>query len=65
MANKKIKLTDLKVKSFVTTLNKKEQKTAKGGFRNNLIEDISGIQYWTAVKTQFRDSLDAGNRGEG
>ena len=32
MAKKKIQLSDLKVKSFVTSLPRQERKTAKGGY---------------------------------
>ena len=56
MAKKKLQLSELKVKSFVTVVQPAEQKTAKGGYRHlqtvgRIIRDISGISFWTQEKT--------------
>ena len=57
MTKKKLQLKELKVKSFVTVVDKGEQKTAKGGLINlqtqgYIIQDIGGIEPWTVVKTR-------------
>ena len=57
MTKKKLQLTELKVKSFVTVVDKGEQKTAKGGRINlqtqgYIVQDIGGIKPWTDMKTR-------------
>ena len=54
---KKIQLTDLKVTSFVTTLNENEQKPAKGGYlgaRRVPIRHRAGRADWTEIKTRIK-----------
>ncbi len=56
MAKKKLQLSELKVKSFVTVVDPAEQRTAKGGYVRvvsayNYIRDIGGIVHWTSEKT--------------
>lgn len=54
---KKFQLTDLKVTSFVTTLNENEQKTAKGGYlgaRRVPVHHRAGRADWTDFKTQVK-----------
>ena len=51
MTKKKLKLTDLKVKSFATVMNKTEQKTAKGGFMKGSGSTIVPISPWTEIKS--------------
>ncbi len=51
MTKKKLKLTDLKVKSFATVMNKTEQKTAKGGYLKGSGSSIVPISPWTEIKS--------------
>ena len=60
MARKKLQLSTIKVKSFVTTLGKKEQKTSKGGFlalvqQNRFFRkaQLGAATQWTEYKTRF------------
>lgn len=52
MSKKKLPLKNLKVKSFVTVMSKKEQKTAKGGYVHMADRYIVVNGNWTSVKTQ-------------
>ena len=62
---KKFQLTDLKVTSFVTTLNENEQKTTKGGYlgaRRIPIRHRAGRADWTELKTRIKTfSYTSGN----
>ena len=54
---KKFKLTDLKVTSFVTTLNENEQKTSKGGYlgaRRVPVQHRAGRADWTETKSEIK-----------
>jgi len=60
MASKKLQLSEIKVKSFVTTVGKAEQKTSKGGFisvsrHNRLLSrvDLGQVTSWTEYKTRL------------
>ena len=52
MAKKKLKLKDLKVKSFVNVMNKSGQKTTKGGYIDKSAEMSYYKNNWTTIKTQ-------------
>jgi len=57
MTKKKLRLKELKVKSFVTVVDRGEQKTTKGGLINlqtqgYIIHDIQGHTPWTEYKTR-------------
>lgn len=71
MKKKILKLEELKVKSFVTQVNKAEQKTAKGGYvyKPGLPIAMSevGVANWTSEKTRVlsSDNLLSGLRGKG
>jgi len=60
MKKKKLQLEELKVKSFVTVVNKEEQRTAKGGYRYkatiadamDVVMDTVGGGHWTSEKTR-------------
>jgi len=57
MAKKKLKLNDLKLKSFVTTLDVEEQRTAKGGYIVLPSQgQFGGRNQWTSQKTRLRES---------
>ncbi len=60
MKKKILKLEELKVKSFVTQVNKEEQKTAKGGYvyKPGLPIAMSevGVVHWTSEKTRLSTS---------
>lgn len=57
MAKNKLKLNDLKVKSFVTALDTEEQKTTKGGFIYlSSPGQLGGRNQWTSQKTRFKES---------
>ena len=61
MNKKKLQIEELKVKSFVTVVDRGEQKTTKGGIVNfqthgYIINDISGPTPWTEVKTRVDNS---------
>lgn len=65
MAQKKLQLSEIKVKSFVTVVDKSEQKTSKGGYANNFIhkeknfDDIIQIDQevgWTEYKTLYKSN---------
>lgn len=57
MAKKKLQLSELKLKSFVTVMQPAEQKTAKGGYYHHIsrleriISHIGGGFSWTSEKT--------------
>ena len=54
---KKFQLSDLKVTSFVTTLNEAEQKTAKGGYfyaSSGLVRRRGDRGSYTEFKTQSK-----------
>jgi len=51
MTKKKLKLTDLKIKSFATVMNKTEQRTAKGGYLKGSGGTIVPISPWTEIKS--------------
>jgi len=58
MAKKKLQLSDIKVKSLVTVVEKGEQKTSKGGFisihqKPTLTVSLIGRISWTEMKTQL------------
>lgn len=75
MAQKKLQLSKIKVKSLVTLVDKNEQRTSKGGYRHNYMKkhfsDIIQIAQevgWTEYKTRLTDSdpgdnLLSSNRG--
>jgi len=53
---KKIRLNDLKVSSFATSLNKDEQEQAKGGyyFTPGGVVNVNGGKHdWTGIKTRI------------
>ena len=64
MKKKKLQLNELKVKSFITVVNKEEQRTAKGGYVNhprvddalNSVVNNVGDSYWTSEKTRATGS---------
>ncbi len=63
MAKKKLQIEELKVKSFVTVVEKGEQKTAKGGIVNfqtqgYILQDINGHKPWTEWKTRAGFDVD-------
>lgn len=51
MTKKKLRLTELKVKSFATVMHKTEQKTAKGGYLKGSGSAIAPISPWTEIKS--------------
>lgn len=60
MGKKKLQLSELKVHSFITPVNKSEQKTAKGGraYQEDFVAISSDISYvedfsWTELKTRL------------
>lgn len=60
MASKKLQLSEIKVKSFVTTVGKADQKTSKGGLfsisRHNRLDvkvDLGQVTSWTEYKTRL------------
>jgi hypothetical protein len=55
MKNEKIKLEDLKLKSFVTVLDENEKSTAKGGGRWNSLWQNSGgrVKFYTILETRL------------
>ena len=61
MKKKKLQLEELKVKSFVTVVNKEEQRTAKGGYvykasidaAMDVVMDTVGGGHWTSEKTRL------------
>lgn len=59
---KKFQLTELKVTSFITTLDQSEQKTAKGGNfgarRVPVMHQLSRWENFTGHKTQIKVSGD-------
>ena len=57
MTKKKIQLKELKVKSFITIVDKSEQRTSKGGIVNfqtqgYILQDVGGNIPWTGIKTR-------------
>ncbi len=64
MKKKKLQINELKVKSFITVVNKEEQRTAKGGYVNHPRENATlnevvnnvGDSYWTSDKTRVAGS---------
>ena len=52
MDKKKLSLKQLKVKSFVTVMDKAEQKTTKGGFIDMRDQFAKYKNNWTTIKTQ-------------
>lgn len=62
----KLQLQEIKVKSFVTIVNKEEQRTAKGGYVHHprvpiaMVEvmDTVGGSHWTSEKTRATNSND-------
>lgn len=63
MKKKKLQLKELKVKSFLTVVNKEEQRTAKGGYvyRHKIavishVKDVAGSPSWTSEKTRVLGS---------
>lgn len=60
MKKKKLQIEELKVKSFVTVVNKEEQRTTKGGYVHkqgvasiaHVVGDTAGGSYWTSEKTR-------------
>ena len=73
MAKKKLQLSEIKVKSFITLVDQTEQKTAKGGYIHNdkrpaIIIDVDDRPSWTEYKTRVTNDNDViklfgGNRG--
>jgi len=64
MKKKKLQIKELKVKSFITVVNKEEQRTAKGGYvyhpriagsLNEVADTIGGLE-WTSEKTRATSS---------
>ena len=61
MKKKKIQIEELKVKSFLTVVNKEEQRTTKGGYvdypraaaAQAKATDAAGQTYWTSEKTRL------------
>lgn len=61
MARKKIKLSDLKIKSFI--VGQDEQKGIKGGYLNyNQIKNATPGKDWTGVDVRGFDDIDNGDR---
>ena len=66
MKKKKLQLEELKVKSFLTIVNKEEQRTSKGGYVNHnkadiaakAFDDLAEGTYWTSEKTRATGSDD-------
>jgi len=67
MKKKKLQLKELKVKSFITVVNKEEQRTAKGGYvnynnfalaQNVLVGSDIIVGPWTSEKTRATGSED-------
>jgi hypothetical protein len=65
MKKKKLQLKELKVKSFITVVNKEEQRTTKGGYVYKATVDIAlsevigpGGGSWTSEKTRATNSDD-------
>lgn len=68
---KKIKLSDIKVKSFNTILNKEERKAAKGGYyKSNGVKDVKILNNtWTAntivdIRDPFTAPGNTNNKGK-
>lgn len=62
MAQKKLQLSEIKVKSFVTLVDRSEQKTSKGGYGYNFVHkdknfteviSIDQTVGWTEYKTLY------------
>ncbi len=55
MKNEKIKLEDLKLKSFVTVLNENEKSSAKGGSKWKSMWQSSGgrVKFYTILETRI------------
>lgn len=64
MKNKKLQLDELKIKSYLTIVNKEEQRTAKGGILRyhdvvetvKIVNDTIGSNPWTSEKTRASGS---------
>jgi hypothetical protein len=64
MKKKKLQLKELKVKSFITVVNKEEQRTAKGGYvyRPGIVAAVNEVASteitgpWTSEKTRATSS---------
>jgi len=63
MKKKKLQLEELKVKSFITVVNKEEQRTTKGGYvhKQRLASNHIAVGHvdggnWTSEKTRATDS---------
>lgn len=70
MAKKNLQLSEIKIKSFVTLVDKDEQRTAKGGYVYNdrldaIIIDIGSKPSWTELKTRVTNGDDVMHLGGG
>ncbi len=70
MAQKKLQLSEIKVKSFVTLVDRSEQKTSKGGYGYNFVHkdknftEVIGIDQtvgWTEYKTLYGIKSNSGD----
>lgn len=58
MKRKKLKLSDLKVQSFITSFDVEEQNTIKGGVENNRSVNLQACEASTACTAKDRRSID-------